>query len=708
MTKNKKNKKTLFLFYTVFAIVLVAVFFSHNYKNKNLINEAKAAVVTNIIANPGFESGTAPWGFYSNGIPTGSFIVSSPGYTGVSAGKVSIGAVGANIQFYQDGRTLQANTLYRLTFKAYSNSGHDVAVNLMGIPYVFYGLAYTVNLSTNWQTFTTEFTTSGFAGTVNNGRLQFWFSGAGLASAGDIYYFDDIVLEKVGDITITTQPSSQAVAAGAIATFSVTATGSSLSYQWQKNGVDIVGATNFNYTTPVAAPINNGDIYQVVITNATGGTTSNSAILTVASFISMDANVYGFAWSSNIGWISFNNRNCDTNNDGKSDNPILGCPAAGSFVQGYGVNMDINGKLSGFAWSENIGWITFNKAVAGTPPAAPYNNNGQTFIAKKNGSDEFEGWARVVSTGGSWDGWIKLSNFPAYGVNLNGSKFEGFAWGGDKVVGWISFNSKDCDPNSDGNPSDGSAACVEVGRNYAINPIPNYNVYFNVPNTSPTVTPLNPVILDYCVAPGVTGVRFSWDYEDTEDLDIQEKYQLIITREDGKTYDSGIRTSQAVDVYGTSINSEANCAPGSSCVGFIDYGNHTYSWTIQAWDSGNLTDGLKVGNNFGPTPSHTYPDAVFSCPAPDIACANTYPRLSSIQFTDNSVAYGGSSIVQYDWDFGDGDASSLQNPAHAYNASSAYNLKFKVTDDAGYWCETSKNINIGAAASPKWKEVIPR
>ena len=52
--------------------------------------------------------------------------------------------------------------------------------------------------------------------------------------------------------TITTQPANQTVNAGQTATFSVTATGTApLSYQWQKNGANITGATSASYTTPM-------------------------------------------------------------------------------------------------------------------------------------------------------------------------------------------------------------------------------------------------------------------------------------------------------------------------------------------------------------------------------------------------------------------------------------------------------------------------
>lgn len=54
---------------------------------------------------------------------------------------------------------------------------------------------FRANLGTNWQTFTTEFNTTGFSTTVNDGRLIFYF--AGFAWAGDTYYIDNVRLEAL-------------------------------------------------------------------------------------------------------------------------------------------------------------------------------------------------------------------------------------------------------------------------------------------------------------------------------------------------------------------------------------------------------------------------------------------------------------------------------------------------------------------------------
>ncbi|MCX8520952.1 MAG: immunoglobulin domain-containing protein, partial [Rhodoferax sp.] len=80
---------------------------------------------------------------------------------------------------------------------------------------------------------------------------------------------------------ITTQPAAQTVTAGQSATFSVTATGTSPSYQWTKNGSNISGATSSTYTTPATSSADNAAVFTVVVSNSAGTVTSSSATLTV-------------------------------------------------------------------------------------------------------------------------------------------------------------------------------------------------------------------------------------------------------------------------------------------------------------------------------------------------------------------------------------------------------------------------------------------
>ncbi len=113
--------------------------------------------------------------------------------------------------------------------------------------------------------------------------------------------FDVVVTNSAGSVTsasatltvsstattkpnITTQPANQAVTLGQSATFTVIATGTPApTYQWQKNGANISGATSASYSTPPTVAGDTGSTFDVVVTNSAGSVTSASATLTVSA-----------------------------------------------------------------------------------------------------------------------------------------------------------------------------------------------------------------------------------------------------------------------------------------------------------------------------------------------------------------------------------------------------------------------------------------
>jgi phosphohistidine swiveling domain-containing protein len=80
---------------------------------------------------------------------------------------------------------------------------------------------------------------------------------------------------------ILTQPRDVTVDEEASASFSVTAQGTGLSYQWQKNGADIAGATGAIFAIASAMLADDGAVYRVIVTNPAGTVTSEGAILHV-------------------------------------------------------------------------------------------------------------------------------------------------------------------------------------------------------------------------------------------------------------------------------------------------------------------------------------------------------------------------------------------------------------------------------------------
>jgi hypothetical protein len=81
---------------------------------------------------------------------------------------------------------------------------------------------------------------------------------------------------------VTTQPGGQTCGAGQTTSFSITASGTApLSYQWQKNGANVSGATASSYTTPATVIGDNNSRFRCVVTNNSGSATSSDATLTV-------------------------------------------------------------------------------------------------------------------------------------------------------------------------------------------------------------------------------------------------------------------------------------------------------------------------------------------------------------------------------------------------------------------------------------------
>ncbi|EKE20097.1 MAG: hypothetical protein ACD_8C00056G0022 [uncultured bacterium] len=121
--------------------------------------------------------------------------------------------------------------------------------------------------------------------------------------------------------------------------------------------------------------------------------------------------------STGFGWVSMNN----TTSGGTTS---------------YGVNIPpTDGDLSGWVWSENVGWISFNSVdLAGCPSG--------TCSARRVGN-AIVGWARILSirdagaNAGGWSGWISLSG-SSYEVSISGATLSGYAWSDE--LGWIDFS----------------------------------------------------------------------------------------------------------------------------------------------------------------------------------------------------------------------------------------------------------------------------
>jgi hypothetical protein len=162
--------------------------------------------------------------------------------------------------------------------------------------------------------------------------------------------------------------------------------------------------------------------------------------------------MYGWSWSDTTGWIRLNS--CAGYDEATSAN--TGCSTGGQ----YAVTLDeTTGNMAGYAWSSNLGWISFGSNSCGTTPRAVAVTSAGGIVSKYN----LTGAAQVVSFSGSnssqnggWNGCIYLdsSSMPSnpcnsvFGVSFIGTPVSaptsydggGFAWG----AGGLANASNNC------------------------------------------------------------------------------------------------------------------------------------------------------------------------------------------------------------------------------------------------------------------------
>ncbi|MBU1921595.1 hypothetical protein KKD84_00015 [Patescibacteria group bacterium] len=169
----------------------------------------------------------------------------------------------------------------------------------------------------------------------------------------------------------------------------------------------------------------------------------------------------GWVWNDHIGWISMN------------------CADTGRCADvDYGVDMDLaTGDITGYAWSENAGWVCFGSTCGGiTPEGAP------AYAGWDDASGEISGWARMQFENMLDDSWVSLNCSAGadcatlnYKITLNvfDDSVSGWAWNANNFgaanvgLGWFDFSqvigTKEliCDDDWD-NDADGFIDCNDI------------------------------------------------------------------------------------------------------------------------------------------------------------------------------------------------------------------------------------------------------
>jgi hypothetical protein len=391
----------------------------------------------------------------------------------------------------------------------------------------------------------------------------------------------------------------------------------------------------------------------------------------------------GYAWNDTIGWIEFapdgynpvsHDPDLDPSVSGWAWNDMIGWISLSftTFDVEYGVNVESDGRVTGYAWSE-IGWIQYD-------PAGPYPSVPNYSTRWDPVSGQVSGWARAVGMDGSWAGtsWIKMRSAAGdtvdYGVTISRTtgNWSGYSW--NDTFGWTQYSH------------------------------PFGSVYTKFSATGPVTpvlqTPLN-CVDTYTTSPAAPlSPALDWSDYAALDSSTQQAFQIQLD-------DDPLFTTPLIDETVASTSSVYSVGLGE-----LTY-NVTMYWRVRVqssagdWSEWGTTGTLGTESNCFRTPLHPAPVCNFTMSPPT-------PALDTpTQFTDTTTLFGGAGVSQWSWNFGDGttlvgsDPSLHRNPEHTYTSLGNVTVQLSVIDSDGYSCTRS----IGASVSqvlPDFQRVIPR
>jgi hypothetical protein len=438
-------------------------------------------------------------------------------------------------------------------------------------------------------------------------------------------------------------------------------------------------------------------------------------------------NFSGYAWSSNVGWVSFNRKTCN----GGADNG-KGC------IQASDCDGSVPCELTG-------------PGAAGVPPGPPYDGS-EDFIANYNsGTGAVTGWAKTLSLGD--DGWIKLSDASwSNGVTINGTskEFKGWAWNGNDVantgIGWISFSHLNCDTNGNGimETGEGSTGCPAAGTAIA-----DYKVY--ITNTAPTAINLRAPNINYqqaCSSRDARRVQLTWQFSDPDEAacgDYESAYQIIM---DTISYTTQAELEALVDngrgdgwpfkTPKTSVPSPPTPVesffPTDNIIhrnATLEYDRHYY-WWAKVWDKFGEDSGWVQYNSAADTDNDDGNNLTFwtykhEFPEPYFYWFPLEPSEGeNVSFWDGSYYYlydtpqsdkgpylcfenGVQNCTAFNWT-GSNPATQILSPTASSTviifdpAKQSQDITLQATDPTEYYCATSTTF-WAKVKLPTWKEV---
>jgi len=429
-----------------------------------------------------------------------------------------------------------------------------------------------------------------------------------------------------------------------------------------------------------------------------------------SSFAScQDHNVWGWAYSENVGWMSFSCKNKDTGLNYGVD------ICTSEAIDPVSCSGKPEGTLVGYAWSRGtdadvggVGWISFNESdLSGCP-----SGDCRAWIDTDDG--KVYGWARALAGGtsqsGGWDGWIKLSGTAvdgsSYGLSVDsGGEFQGWAWG-DDVMGWVSFN---CD-----NPESVCSHDYKVETSFSFNSPPQAEnlqiIYHSCCGQAKETCKIG---FDWVYRDGGGGnqIKFEFQVDDNAGFSSPSGINGVNRTITGLNYPDGTHNSQEVSVVDPAVSDKLT---------FRGTSNTKYYWRVKVYDaSGNDSGWIEPFLKSFQTELHAWP-------WPDFELIPDHPAVEEIASTTNSSKCFNNSqeeiecnISAWLWTIADGSflkgttagdkepiVQFSKEPIVQFSKAGDNTLTLDVSDALGT-CSKEKTFKI-ILPLPIWIETSPR
>ena len=182
-------------------------------------------------------------------------------------------------------------------------------------------------------------------------------------------------------------------------------------------------------------------------------------------------------------------------------------------------------------------------------------------------------------------------------------------------------------------------------------------------------------------------------------VDYPPNVRFTVEPESPTTTDVVMFTDQSSDIDGTVVSWLWSFGDGT----FSTEQNPTHRYL----DDGVYTITLNVTDDDGSTNETSQEITVLNVvPTADFLYNPSNPTSDDvIQFTDTSTDSDGT-ITTWNWDFGDGNTSALQNPSYQYFTVGTYNVSLTVTDNDNAFTSIVKTILVTEAGVPEnWTEM---